>query len=271
MRFGRRTIDMCTKVTRLILASVIAVIGMVVFGVSNPPKPMPKLPKAKLPLLSVEETIMLATLHYVDSVPEDAIERTNRANPAARPALYAILEDNSKQKEWLYVMAFFSFVGQDDDVDKMEGFILSRTGQLNNFEFTAVTRAIYSLGGMGNRGCTKAQDKLNEMVRPAYWSAAKFTKYVPPAGSYPTFENEMALRALQGLAYSLTPEFDEKAAELLAGIKDPDQHKMMEAEVKRRIEFRDEFERGAFKWGISKQSAGPRGSKTATQPAAPMR
>lgn len=193
-------------------------------------------------LLSVEETLRFMKTVYMDHVPAEAIELSKRANPAAREEMYRILNDPNQSDIWPQVVAAFAYLGQQEDVAKLEDFLLKRRGTLGSYEHSAVTILFITLGGMGERGIPEARNKLKEMTTQSYWNKTQFRLYSRQPSGYLSFENQMRINALNGYAYTLSNDFDSLAAEVLNSVKDPREKTLMNERVKesatRNMEYR---------------------------------
>src|SRR5688572_8785013 len=85
-------------------------------------------------LLTVEQTVEFIQRVYVDMVPQEAIEMSRRANPAARERLYQILNDPGKMDIWPQVVGAFAYLGRREDVPRLENFLQKRQGTLKGSE-----------------------------------------------------------------------------------------------------------------------------------------
>lgn len=162
-------------------------------------------------LLTIEETIELAKKTYFDHVPIEDIEKSKRANPAARPYLYAILNDTSQKIFWPQVLGSFAYLGQDEDVATLEKFVRGRKGIVQTDEYRAVSMFFTVLGEMGNRGIDKARQLHKTMLMPEYWEKMNFSvdKNIPAES--PEFKSTMTMIALRGYAYADDPDFEKVA------------------------------------------------------------
>jgi hypothetical protein len=194
-------------------------------------------------LLSIEETVDLAKRGSCGPVSAAELRRRARANPAARPALYRILSDETQKTHWPPVVAFFALIGQDDDVDKLIEFVRNRRGVLQGGEYGAVVQVSNALGGMAARGCTKAHETLDKMITPSYWAGMNFRLYSKRPEGYPTFENAMVARVLIGYAYANDPQLPDKARALLKKIRDAEQRKIMGQKVEDAIAYYEAVQR----------------------------
>lgn len=158
-------------------------------------------------MLTVEETVLLAKTTYFDHIPEEAIAKTNRANPAARPFLYQILSDSTKKGNWPSVMGSFAYLGQEEDVEKLNKFLMERKGLLVRDDYSTAMMVFDVLGAMASRGIAPAKELLKSMTIPTYWTNVHFFLFVNPPANYPDFTEYMALHALQGYIYVNDPAF----------------------------------------------------------------
>jgi hypothetical protein len=182
-------------------------------------------------MMSIRETIDFVMVVYHDSVSVEAVEKSRRANPSARPALYRILEDPSQHDKWARVVGSFTYLGQSADVAKLEAFVLSRQGVLSDSEFVAVRMLPDAYGGMGARGVSAAAAKLKEMMGPAYWERARFQLRPEQPPGYPSFVNDMRIAALRGYSFVLANDFDTVAQALTDSVNDPREREIVKREV----------------------------------------
>jgi hypothetical protein len=183
-------------------------------------------------LLSVDETVALAQQGYIDQVGDDVRAQLRRANPKARPLLYAILDDPSKEDRWGTVAGFFFYVGTDvDDVRRLALFIQRQRGLLRPLTRNAVYKVFDALGGMAARGVEGAKRELAAMASPKYWKGKTFQLWVEPIPNYPSEEQMLAARALLGYGYSREGDLPNLAQALLAEVKGPAQREVLQVQV----------------------------------------
>ena len=193
-------------------------------------------------LMSVPETIEFVKLVYCGVGPWDGIrEAQSRANPAARPALHRMLKDRAHRDEWPQVVVSFAYLGQKEDVAKLEKFLLSRRGILSTSEDNAVAMIFQAYGGMGARGVAEAKAKLKEMTTPHYWQGVQFLIYAEQPAGYPSFVNYMRLDALRGYAITLADDFGEVARALTDSASDLHERQTVEEQVEAAVELEHEY------------------------------
>ena len=201
-------------------------------------------------LLSVEETVKLASTIYLAPLRKEEAARRRRGNPAARPALYAIIEDPRKKLRWNHVISFFEHVGQTEDVVPLTRFIDGRRGLLETTETQTVSAVFRALAGMSARGIEEARATLDAMIRRRYWKDRPFRirddKGNPEALE---FENDMVVCAVWGRVSAREDDFPQIARSVLQDVADRNQKRIMGAEIEAAIKSHAEYVREALDWG----------------------
>lgn len=227
------------------LALIATCVAVLWFGVAAPAEPLP--PDT---FLSVEETVKLATTIYLAPLRKEEAARRRRGNPAARPALYAIIEDSQKKLYWDHVISYFEYIGQREDVAPLTRFIDSRMGLLETNESKAVTAVFRALAGMSARGIEEARYTLDAMIRRRYWKDRPFRirddKGNPEALD---FENDMVLSAVCDRVSAREDDFPQIARSVLEEVDDPIQKRLMRTAIEAAIKSHAEYVREALDWG----------------------
>jgi hypothetical protein len=218
-------------------------------------KGQPERVQPQTPLLSVEETVELAVTRRVGEVPLGHISYAGpRLNPAGRPKLYEILGDKNQSERWPGILCAFEWIGQAEDVPKLESFLRGLEGKLGNSEMDAVVHLMFALGAMAHRGIPEAKQELREMLRPAYWQNVKFETPGEDAGGM-SVETTMRMLALAGSARSGCDDFPTVAESVLSNTGDPVQRDFLQRNVKGQTEIWESF-KGSSRCGREKRPAG---------------
>ncbi len=172
-------------------------------------------------ILSIGTTIGLALDNYGVLSPRlDHLER--RGNPAARPGLYAILNDPASDVYWPGVIRMLGCVGDGADGQKLVTFLKNLREKPSDKAVWAVSYALALLRQRKQKG---ADALVDEVVRPAFWRAVRFHPTTKPArvkDKLP-FELEMSRLAIEALAHVDLAYAKAKVAEVQASIDDRSQ------------------------------------------------
>lgn len=179
-----------------------------------------------VPMLSVEETIDLATRVYIDGMPPQDRTRWERGNPAARPELYRILADPEKWQTWRLVAPTIGQIGTEDDLAKLLKVLrdLRGTSQGVRDMVWGVRNAVETLR---KRGVPGAHEMVLEMCLPRFWSDMQFETAERRPPGYFTFANEEAYLTVMNTDESMGLTRREMLVRLLLEIPDRQQRKVI--------------------------------------------
>jgi hypothetical protein len=196
--------------------------------------------------MSIPETVEFVQRAYCGLTDMDpVVNESRRANPAARPQLYRMLQDPAHKDVWPQIVGSFAYLGRKEDIAKLEAFMFTRSGVLEGFDYNAVMMVFAAYGGMAERGTAEAGAKLKEMMNAEYWHKAQFRTHheIPPG--YPSFVNGMRLRAFRGYAYARADDFGALAQTLIDSESDARERAIVEREVGEIVGLEREYRKSA--------------------------
>jgi hypothetical protein len=194
--------------------------------------------------LSVEETMSLALTQSQDlnGVTNEAktilFKRKLQGNPAVRNELYKIIADQNQKDKWGTATRYFYFVGQGEDVEKLTQVFDKREGLPQPGEIPLFLGIFHALSGMTAREVTGAKDKLNQLCRPKFWQDRKIRLEL--GKDYFTYDNYLAYLALSSRAGAFEGDYLKIVQEVVSGIPDSKQAKLMEYELRTHLKTQPE-------------------------------
>jgi hypothetical protein len=152
--------------------------------------------------LTVDQTLQAVYLGIPDGQEDSLFNVYIRANRAAKPQLFALLEDETKVQYFHNILLMIAYIGEADDVGKIEGLLGKYSGLLSEPEKVAVEAVFRSLGIMHRRGINEAGDKLDQMLKREYWTKHDLRWWRENTGAATSNLDETIARVLTGYAYS---------------------------------------------------------------------
>ncbi|MEM7682692.1 MAG: hypothetical protein AAF288_12105 [Planctomycetota bacterium] len=141
-------------------------------------------------------------------------------DPSIRDDLWTILGSEDYREWWPPTASMFRYVGQEEDLAKIEAYLLGLEGHVGHYGANVAVRLMLSTAEMARRGVPGAMELSRRFTTPGFWGDCRFTLRERRIVAYPAFEVEMTATALETHAYSLDPEF-EAVAERAVRAVDP--------------------------------------------------
>jgi hypothetical protein len=130
----------------------------------------------------------------------------SRANPEAKAALYAILQDKSQEQYFHNAVRMIGYMGDAEDVGRLDEILARYAGVgLAGYEKITVSTIFQALGVMQRRGVAVAQQKLEQMLRREYWTGRKLRWHpdtIAGTTGVPTNDDETLCHVFTGYACS---------------------------------------------------------------------
>ena len=180
-----------------------------------------------VPYISIAETVELATRQYIDSAPPaEEFARWRRSNPAALPALYAILDDPQQARHHRKVMVTIAQAGSEEDLARLLNILDGLRGSSPEVR-ESVWGVRNAVETMRQRGVKGAREAVLEMCTPEFWSKFKFETADRRPRGYFTFPNDEAYHTIVTTGSDMDLTRTELLERLLERVPDRQQRKVI--------------------------------------------
>jgi hypothetical protein len=130
-------------------------------------------------LLSVDETVELGRGLPIHQSLTDYVAERRQMNPAAAPIFRGWAEEHENRAVRLSGIRALGWTGRDQDVIFLRRLISSFNGEVDLFEYQALTASIDAINLLALRGNGSAIEAISEMSDPTFWAEEGILLYPP--------------------------------------------------------------------------------------------
>lgn len=177
--------------------------------------------------LSVEATLRMVDVRYVDTIPKAEAEKWNRLNPAAGPELRRIISRQSESRRWAGAIAVLGRIGEEEDIPLFVQLPWRLSAGYDEIQIDTAHAVFTALGEYAAKEKGSARDILVKMAHPSYWSGIQTQLATEPASDHLKREDYFAILAFTHLARQTAIPLDPLMQEVLDEVKDPDRKKLL--------------------------------------------